>query len=575
MSEAKVDLTVQSSQAEQAWQRYAAKILQATQAQQKLTAEQKQALQEEKQLSQVRDKLLRNLQETETAQQRHARQLDQLNLLRKKSKVTEEEYAWAVGQSKKQLMESTHQGNAGLDTMITRLAGVAAGYLSIQTGVSWWMNANKDLLDQANQLGDKYDTMQRRFRVQASLDSIQGKEAQRKIVDQAFAGGNTREQAAEASVAMATTGFSNEVITGGGLREVLKFYNAQTVDGSEANFGTMTQAITRYLKSQKLEMSVENIRMLGQKVQGLKETPLKVTDLEFLANEAAEFSGKMSVDDQLAVYGQLMEIKEGDQASTNFRNIVGRLASARVSGEKKRALRKLKLKPEDVDLVGETFDEAIGKIDRGLQQRPEKEREGIIKLLFEERAVPAFIALAKGADERTALKQQMQRDLVNEDAAVFERGPAAANRRQDLNLEQQKVKRDDRGNEWRKAIESELLDRGYSPLSTAYTLKKFDIHRLLGNDPDVATSEAIDGYGAKNREISTNVRRRVMEARDPQGEEEKRKFREAGEDEQRKLREALEANTKATQENTRQNDSPRANTRPTSPRPAAANSLAP
>lgn len=495
MSEAKVDLTVQDGGAVSAWDRYRAALEAVLNVDRQRASEDKKAAQAAAELGRIKSRVLG---EIETKEEKLKARMIDINRLRDAGRLTEDQYMRAVARTRQQLMEVTQQqtahgqaGASGLETMALKYVSITAALGAVKTGVQWWMQANKELLDQANELGNKYDTMQRRFQVQAGLSGLQAEEAQQKILQQAIAGGNTREEAAQASVAMASTGFDSAQITGGGLREVLKLYNAQTVSGENVDLGQMTESISRYLESQGLDKTEANVQMLGEKIQGLKETPIKITDLQFLAKNAAGLRGKVSIDDQLASFAQLMGSFEGSEAGTTMRNVASRLATAGSMKDSTAALKKLKLKPEDVDLVGETLDEAIAKVKAGAEALPEKDRENALVKIFDREALPAFNLLANDAAKREQLKKDMNRGgLVEADAAVFENGRAAADRKLKLQEELAVVARDDQGDLDRRALRTEMLESGRSAIYTDAALKVTDAARYagagLGVSPDTA-----------------------------------------------------------------------------------------
>lgn len=454
----------------------------------------------ERELDQIRDRVLRGLRDSETAAAKYNRQLAMLNTLRQKNKLTEEQYAAAVKKTKAEAISTT--GVGGLDKIAGRLTSIAAGYVSIQAGAQMWINSNRELLEQANQLGEKYDTMARKFRVQAGLNAVQGKDAQEKILDQAEIGGNTAEEASQVANAMASTGFEADQITGGGVREMLRIFNAQTVAGKGEDLSKMTEAMSRYLESQNLPKTAENARMIGEKIQGLKATPLKITDLEAFASEAAGLRGKMTIDEQFASFGQLIGIEEGGMSATDLRNIAGRLSTSGGDKSKKKALQRIGVKPTEVDLVGETFDQAVERINAGLQKIPEGERDSILKKLVDEKGVAPFKKFASGLDQRKQYIEEMNRPgLVDQDAQIIESGRAAADRRLTMQNEREKLRRDDMGDLRRKALQTELLSSGRSPLQTDVTLKTLDLVRYAsGSKPN--DNKPGNGFAAKAAAIA-------------------------------------------------------------------------
>src|SRR5690606_16577749 len=149
----------------------------------------------------------------------------------------------------------------------------------------------------------------------------------------------------------------------------------------------LAKDLAAYMTSQGMAKTPENMEKLMQDAFALRAGAFELSDLAELGKHGSVFAGKLSQQEQLAAFGTLVDSRPSAEAGTSLRNIVSRLSTASVGRTSKRALDKIGLSPTDVDLVGENFDAAMGRIAAGLETIPEAERAGVLKLLFEEAAV--------------------------------------------------------------------------------------------------------------------------------------------------------------------------------------------
>lgn len=229
---------------------------------------------------------------------------------------------------------------------------------------------------------------------------------------------STFAQTAEAAEFLATGGFSSKEIENGALREVLIGLNAQGALGREVSTSDLIKGMSKFLTANDMEMSAANVRAFMAKLQGTKESQLKITDFPRYAAEASTIRDYGHVDwkDQISILAAAVDQMEGRIADTSFRLITQELTTlgdTKTEGGRKQLgeLRRLGLKPSDIDLEGETLMQAMGTLGNALDKVPETEKEKLIERLFTRDASRGIIAMTKpGFRERYRRYSQLGND---------------------------------------------------------------------------------------------------------------------------------------------------------------------
>ena len=571
MSDAKVDLTVQDGGAVAAWQKHTQAILAFLAAQKTLTDEERKAAQVEQDLNRIRDQVLRGLKAEETASQKYARQIGELNRLKQAGKLTEQEYARAVNRTKKELDDSSKAGVKGFEAMTTKVLGLAAGFIGLRTGISFFMTANEQILEQANKIGRTYDELFRKLQVQTGLDDVQGVTAKIRVLDRAEKYSVNEDNAAAASTQLASSGFSQEDATGGALDVVLQGLASSNKLGE--NPVQLTQALGQFLAAQGLEKNTANLERVVVGTQRLfKGTDLQISDLTQLSGKSQGLAGKMSPEEVLATFDVLREKTDADKASTALKIFGERVTGATEDKERSAVLKQLGLKPEDVDLKGEDIQTVLDRLAQGFDAVKPERRSGLLQKFFgTEAASPIEGLLRDRGNIAGALDKIKDREGFASDVRTGTEGSAAAERRLAVQNRRAKVKRDDLGDLYRTSLETEALAGGYTPFQTGVALKGFDTARNLGVSPEAAVKNVLLPSDDNKQLLIKRTLEGVDKALAPEAFRQKQQDEDqAWLEEQRALRKALEANTAATKENTKPAPpAGRANTKPTGTRPAA------
>lgn len=463
---------------------------------------------------------------------------------------------------------------AAFDKAIARvgnqIAGTAARYVSLTSAATAYLQIAEEVIRKSEQAASAKDENARRFRVQAGLDALGGEAARKKIVEAAIATASTSEDAFGAATALTSTGFDAESASGSGLRAVLNLIQAQQLKGKTVNADDLAESASKYLASQGLEKNGQNLQTLAVAIQGLKETPMKITDLAQLAKQGATLKGKIGMPEQIANFAMLLESMDAEKAGTSLREVALHMSTAGGAKDKTRALAQIGLKPEDVDLVGESFDEALGKIQGGLQTVPESKRATILKTLFEAANIASYQLLADNRD-KVARYVQQEGDVAgfNADVAIGTSGRNAAARRQAVREQERMANLNKDGDLVWGAAAEQMRSDGISEFQIGVRKRGYDLARSMGFSPETAINTIVGSNvastGSSNAEVRKAIQANKQADLGPLG---------SAEDEIRKLREATERNTEAVEQQNAagqrpQKFTPRTDTRPPGQRPSA------
>jgi hypothetical protein len=283
----------------------------------------------------------------------------------------------------------------GWDKVIGSLRSTAAALIgggSVLTAINMVSEANRKALEDAQNAAKEYDRLFRGFRIQAGLGAIEAEQAKNKIIAIGKANAVKEDVATAAAKELVGSGFAVDQATGPALQAFLKVRSAMDQqNGGAAEAGQLAGAMASYLFSQGLDKNAGNVERVGRDFFALyAKGKLQFPDFGEISKEGATFAGKLNPEEQFSAYSVLRDANlAGPEAATGLRNIVLRLSTAGAPNDRTRtdALQRLGLKPGDVDLVGESFGEAMTKIRDKLAGVPAKDRDSLLKMLFEEAGV--------------------------------------------------------------------------------------------------------------------------------------------------------------------------------------------
>lgn len=477
-----------------------------------------------------------------TAQEAHNARLERYRELLASGAINQQTFDRAVKTS-----TGVMNAKAGaIENTAQRMIGMVAGYASLTAAVDLYRKASEEAIKKAEEAADKQDELARRYRVQAGLTQLGGDEAKQSITRIAKETASTTEAAFDAATALTSTGFDAKEASGPALEATLKLIQAQQLKGKNVDAGSLAEAASQYLASQGKAKSGENLMQLAVAVQGMKDTPLKITDLADLAKEGATLKGKIAYEDQLANFAMLRETMGASEAATGMRNVALHLATAGGAKDKTQALKQIGLKPGDVDLVGESFDTALSRIQAGLQKVPESKRAAILKTLVESANIAAFDLLSNNQERVAELRKKGQdAGALEGDFQIGATGRNAAKRRLQAEAEimDAEAGQGTQVENTRQAYQNVLREKGVGVFSRNLKGMQFNLLTSLGMSPESAvgwTAPTGDAFGGTQDYVRA-VRNKVAQANDPEG------FLKKELEEMRKATEALRDTAQALQ----------------------------
>jgi hypothetical protein len=260
-------------------------------------------------------------------------------------------------------------GGGDFGQQLRQIAGMTAGILSFNSAIQKGIEAGRQFGQEGLEAAKKWDQIFREFAGQSNLRGTPLKEAEKRILKIAQETGMPIEQVGRMATQMVSSGFSANDASGGALREQAKALLATNLVGKEdTNPEEIVRATASYLSAQGLEKNEQNVKDISTRVAALyKSTNMAFTDFMEFSRESAGMKGVIDSKTQLASLATLVDLMPAAEASTGLRNISQRLQTSRGSSEKAEGLKMLGIKPEEVDLVGEDFIQALRRINEGIK----------------------------------------------------------------------------------------------------------------------------------------------------------------------------------------------------------------
>lgn len=440
--------------------------------------------------------------------------------------------------------------DAPINKMVGGLSNVATGWISAGAALSAYLQHNQKILQEANQHADILDDIVRKYSIIANIRGLDSDEAKRAILGAAFKTATSKEQAGQAAQELVSAGMDPKEVQSGGLEAFLQVVNAAAANGKEADYGTMAGAMLQYLNSQKIDPTAENMKRYGAQFQRLsKPTKLSFADMPHLAKVSAGLSGMLSPEEQFSTFGTLRNVMEGSEAATSMKGIFENLSTLGAKQDAQPYLKKMGIRPEDIDLLGdrngqnrENFDTVLGRLQEGLGRVSEAEGREAMKKIFEGSNISPMLVLMRN---RKALQENiaLQNDMpgFQSDVNFAQSGRTAAQRRLKLKEEMQLSEIADDSELRKLAIRTTLRDQGESEARIGLIGAGFDVARQFGASSAQAQSFVMP-LGAQGAIQRSMVNDAVSQSQDPEA------FRQREIEALNKNAAAIEDNTKATRE---------------------------
>lgn len=436
------------------------------------------------------------------------------------------EAAWKRAQRNAQQLEQDlrklgvpiEQNKKGLGDFVGKLVTVQSAVNLVTSGIRGWVSANQELKRQADEIALKYDEIGRKFQIQAGLKGLEAESAKKSITKIAVEQSFYPARAMEVATQMVSSGFSAKEASGGSLAEFLRILNAGSAAGKEIDAKQLAEGMTGYLTSQGLEANAANVARMGRGGQRLMNpTNFQIPDFVELAKQGSVLARIATPEEQVAAMSVSRDLgRPGADSATAFRGMGSALMGARVNKRKVAALKEMGLKPEDVDFVGEGFQDVLGRLDKGLESVPAEKRMGALKQLIGEEYSAFALDLIQGRGKIGERVGMMSDDAgFLRDVATATSGPAAGARRLAAEAELFKLGYSEGDANVGQAIESEFLSRGYGPYRAGLRRKEYEVARGLGFSSETSLKWTV-GNVTRPEELQ-GVKARVAAAEAAQG----------------------------------------------------------
>lgn len=349
------------------------------------------------------------------AWQRQQAQLAKVKTKLDEAKKAGDTFGASIGRAMKDAQKS-------IRNTAVEIGGVISGWLAVSRGVEAVRQSYDKLQAKTRDLGVSFDEAFRKFNIQANLQGIQADQYQRKIEAVAVKMAMDPIEMAGIAEQLVSSGYSKEEAAGPALEETAKLMvgtnQAMTARGEGAvSTKDLVSAMSAFMDNMGMGKTGDSVKQFGVVVQtAFKETNLQLEDMASIAGEAAVFRGKMTPNQVVAMGSILKDTNpSGPENATAMRNITSRMSGV-IEPDRVEMLGKMKLKPADIDMVGEDIYTALKRLRVGIESLPEDQRFGAAKKLFEERGMAPFMTMMQPG----RIEEMQSRDKRFADEAQYE-----------------------------------------------------------------------------------------------------------------------------------------------------------
>lgn len=323
------------------------------------------------------------------------------------------------------------------DKLVGKWFSVRAGIQAAQDVFNAFIESQRELRDQALDTTIALDEQTRKLMVQAGVTGgNQFNRIRQSVLATAEARGATSSAAFEATRQLVSSGFTlDEALDGGATDEFLQLLAATNAAGGDADPQALAKALAAVLTANQQQLSAENVRGVAVPIQELfRSTNLQVANLARFAPESAviQSASGASINEQLAIFSQLLDVTDEARASTAFRSAISRLSIAGTNRASTRGLQDIGLSPEDVDFVGEGFQEVLDRVTEALANAAPEVANAAAARIFGQEGLPfantVLTPEAREAGRRRSAAGQSELGFA-EAVETIETGRAAERRR--------------------------------------------------------------------------------------------------------------------------------------------------
>ena len=347
----------------------------------------------------------------ETAQEKYSRKVNELRALLDRGRISQETFNRKVRAAKDELRESEQSAGLLENRYVTlgfALAGLGAAYQAATEDQARFR-------EESEETSRRLDKLTRQFQVQAGLNALQATESRQNILQVARDNAVNEETAFFAATELVSQGFVAPE-SSGVLDSLLKIKASSNIKDGE--LPPVIAGLATFLEASGLEKNQQNLLDLGIRSRGLfKENPLQVRELGAFSKAAPTFSNAdIDLETTLSTFNILRKrINSAEEVAVQARNVVTSLQTFSADKGKRSVLKDvLKLDPNEVDLVGESFPEALGVLGTAISALPKEQQAPALTKLFGRENLQGALGLLNNLDEfeTSALNQRDRAGFV-------------------------------------------------------------------------------------------------------------------------------------------------------------------
>lgn len=272
-----------------------------------------------------------------------------------------------------------------------KIGSVVAGYASIQAAIGAVVRENERYIASIERVKDLIPEGETKLQIQSGGTREETIATRKVIKDRLLITPSaTLDEGINLQRQLVSSGFNAaDVNSGAALGAVLDLKAATNQFGKDVGdpMGAVL-SVSQFLKAQGKEANAANVRATGGKIAQIFEgSDIQFGDFSELAQVSSTLTGlNLTENEQIAGFSSMVDVMPAATAKTQFKTVASRLRSAGDMARSADAVRSLGLEPEDVDLIGETFSEAIARLGTAGDAADEKTRSSALLAIFGQEA---------------------------------------------------------------------------------------------------------------------------------------------------------------------------------------------
>lgn len=281
---------------------------------------------------------------------------------------------------------------ADFDAMLGKIGAVTTALGLAAASVEAMTSANRKVNELTNQSNVSVDEWSRPLFVQTGVSNKREQKAfVNEILDLSYKYAVDDEIGGRAAKQLASSGFAKGEIRGGALEVALQGLLRTNAGGKDADIEGLLSAVVMDMEANKMAKTKENLFRSMSTIGGLFEsTNVQLTDFQtFAPHEGVikQLTGA-SGEEIKATFSQFRDAFGAEVGGTAYRAGVQRLSGAISNPKQVQALEMLGLRPEQVDLIGESMTQVRKLMSGRLAQLSPEQRNQFNSQFFDQTSLP-------------------------------------------------------------------------------------------------------------------------------------------------------------------------------------------